>query len=144
MEAKDREIWVGQNWLYLSEDNILHVIGGGDVDEELAIKLKEAVLKDFFNLEELKGKKIPTLIDVNKAGRQSSKARKIWKELVEHEKTGKIAFCGLHPVASVIAAFVMGISRKEDMRFFKTREEALSWLKQNEEGCQEERNHGCE
>ncbi len=144
MAGKDREIWVGQNWLYLGEDNILHVIGGGDVDEEMAIKLKEVVLKNFFNLEELKGERVSTLIDVNKAGRQSSKARKIWKELVEHEKTGKIAFCGLHPVASVIAAFVMGICRKEDMRFFKTRAEAISWLKEKEAGHREEVNDGCE
>jgi len=70
------------------------------------------------------------LLDINKAGQVSSGARKIGKETFEDEKVGKVAFVGLHPVARVIASFVMGVTRKKDMRFFKTKEEALAWLKE--------------
>jgi len=48
----------------------------------------------------------------------------------EYEKTGKVAVFGLHPVARVIASFVMGVSKNKDMRFFKAKEEALAWLKE--------------
>jgi len=50
--------------------------------------------------------------------------------MLEHERTGKVALFGLNPVARVIASFVMGVTRKKDMRFFKTREEALAWLRE--------------
>ena len=70
-------------------------------------------------------------IDLNKAGKGSPEARKIWKKLTENEKTGRVAFFGLHPVARVLASFTMGVSKNKDMRFFKTREEALEWLKES-------------
>ena len=48
----------------------------------------------------------------------------------EDEKLVKIAIFGLNPVARVIASFIMGVAKKKDQRFFKTKEEALAWLKQ--------------
>jgi hypothetical protein len=126
MENKDREIRVGENRLYLGEDNVLYVTIFGEVDEKIAIALKEADLK-FKNMVE---EKYDVLADLNKSGKHSSESRKIWKEMTEHDKTGKVAIFGMHPVARVIASFVMGVSKKKDMRFFKTKEEALLWLKE--------------
>ena len=125
MEEKDREIWVGENRLYLGEDNILCFANVGEHDEKIAIGCKEAILK-LFNMVD---GKVHGLIDLSKAGKQSPEARKIWKEISELEKTGKVALFGMHPVARVIASFVMGVSRKKDMRFFKTKKEALAWVK---------------
>jgi hypothetical protein len=48
----------------------------------------------------------------------------------EDTKTGKTAFFGMHPVARVIASFVMGVSPNKMMRFFKTKEDALIWLRE--------------
>jgi hypothetical protein len=126
MENKDREIRVGENKLYLGEDNVLYVTVVGEIDEKIAIAIKEADLK-FKNMVE---EKYDVLADMNKSGKHSSEARKIWKEMTEHEKTGKVAMFGMHPVARIIASFVMGVSKKKDMRFFKTKEEALLWLKE--------------
>jgi hypothetical protein len=126
MENKDREIRVGENRLYLGEDNVLYVTVFGEIDEKIAIAIKEADLK-FKNIVE---EKYDVLADINKSGKHSSEARKIWKEMTEHEKTGKVAMFGMHPVARVIASFVMGVTRKKDMRFFKTKEKALLWLKE--------------
>jgi len=126
MEEKEREIWVGENRMYLGEDNILYTTVVGEVDEDAAIAIWEVHLK-FMNMVE---GKLDTLIDLNKAGRQPLKARKIGIKMFEYEKTGKVALFGLHPVARVIASFVMGVTRKKDIRFFKMREEALAWLKQ--------------
>ncbi len=123
---KDREIWVGENRLYLGEDNILYVTVCGEVDGKAAVAIRE-IDRKFKSMTE---GKFHVLGDLNKAGKQSAEARKIWREMTEGDRTGKIAMCGMHPVAQVIASFVMGITRKQDMRFFKTKEEALAWLRE--------------
>ena len=127
MEEKDREIIIDAGRLYLGEDNILYITPcEGDTDKKRAIEASEVSLR-LLNMVE---GKVNTLVDVNKVGKQSSGARKIWNEWAENEKVGKIALIGLHPVARVIASFIMGTARKKDMRFFKTKEEALAWLKE--------------
>jgi len=88
------------------------------------IKIKEAGLK----LANMVDGKVDVILDHNKAGKTSSKTRKIFKEMTEHEKFGKIAHYGVHPVAKVLASFIMGMSKKTDMRFFKTKKEALAWV----------------
>ena len=125
-QVSEREIWVGENRLYLGEDNVLCITNTGEIDEKIAIEIKEAVLK-LMNMVE---GKVHTLTDLNKAGKTTSQARKVFQELAEHEKQGKNAFYGMHPVARVLASFFMGASKKKAMRFFKTKEEALAWLKE--------------
>ena len=126
MENKDRKIWVGENWAYLGEDNITYFVLVGEHDENIAIACGEAFLK-LINMVEGKGK---ALGDINKTGKQSLEARKIWKKISENEKVGKLALIGMHPVARVLASFIIGTTKKKDMRFFKTKEEALAWLKE--------------
>lgn len=126
MDEKDREIRIGKNRLYLSEDNTLHISDVGKVDEEIAILCKNAA----FKLSSMVEGKVNVFIDINQAEKQSAEVRKDWKEFSEYEKFGKIALFGMHPVARVVASFVMGVSKKKDMRFFKSREEALAWLKE--------------
>jgi hypothetical protein len=125
MKEEDREIWIDENRFYLGEDNILYETIVGDFDEKRALEAKKAVLK----LMDMVNGEIKTLISLEKAGNQSSKARRIGTEMFENARQGKIALFGMHPVARVIASFVMGITKKEGIRFFKTREEALAWLK---------------
>ena len=126
MIEKNREIWIGENRLYLDEDNILNIINIGEIDEKTAIEMKEAVRK----LTNMVDGGAHTLTDLNKAGKTTSKARKIFQELADQGGTRKTALFGMHPVARVLASFVMGASKKEDMRFFKTKEEALAWIKE--------------
>jgi len=126
MEKKEREIWVGKSRIYLGEDNIIYITAAGSPDEKMAIANKEATVK----LASMVEGKVNVLLDITAAGKQSTETRKVWKEYIESEKFGKFALVGLHPVAQVLASFVMGISKKEDMRFFKTKQEALVWLKE--------------
>ena len=125
-QVSEREIWVGESRLYLGEDNILYINIVGEVDEKTAIAIKEADLK-FKNIVE---EKFDVLADLNRTGKPSIEARSIWRKMAEHEKSGKIAMFGMHPVARVIASFIMGVTKKKDMRFFKTKEDALAWLKE--------------
>jgi hypothetical protein len=125
-QVSEREFWVGKSRFYLGEDDILYETIVGKQDEKTTIAALEAHNR-FKNMVEGKMK---MLIDINKAGQPSSGARKIGRETFEDEKVGKVALFGLHPVARVIASFVMGVTRKKDMRFFKTKEQALAWLKE--------------
>jgi hypothetical protein len=126
MTKNDREIWVGKNHTYLGDDNIMYTTVVGEVTEDMAKAIRDAHYK-FMNIA---GKKVSSLVDLNKAGKQPPEARKIGREMFENEKIGKIALFGLHPVARVIASFVMGVAKKKDIRFFRTKEEALAWLKE--------------
>jgi hypothetical protein len=126
MEKKEREILVGESRIYLGEDNIIYITAAGSPDEKMAIANKEAAVKVASMVEG----KVKVLLDITAAGKQSTETRRVWKEYVESEKFGKFALVGLHPVAQVIASFVMGLSKKKDMRFFKTKQEALVWLKE--------------
>ena len=114
-EKNDREIWVGESKLYLGEDNILYMTLIGEMNEKTAIDLLDAIQR----LENMVDGKVNFLTDLNKAGKQSSVARKIFKERSEKsEKAGKIAVYGLHPVARVIASFFINSTKKENLFFF--------------------------
>ncbi len=125
IDETSREIWVGKNRIYLGGDNIIYITNVGEIDEKMAISIIEAVVKLTNQVEGT----VHTLTDLKKAGKTSPRARKVFQELTDQEGTqGKIAFFGVHPVARVIGTFFMGISKKKDMRFFKSKEEALAWI----------------
>jgi hypothetical protein len=122
-ENKTKKIELENHTFYV-KNGILYVIAVGDTNEEIALKIKAVVLEIFKS-----SGKINTFIDMNESGKSTPEARKIWKELSEHENTGKVAFVGLHMVARVIAGFLMKVSGNKKSRFFSNREEALEWLK---------------
>jgi hypothetical protein len=123
---EEREIWVGKNRLYLDDEGILHVTLIGEVDMEMAIELNQVYYRF---LEMIEGE-LNCFVDLNKAGKQSSEVRRKGREILDDERIGKTALFGLHPVAKVLASFVMGVTEKKDISFFKTKEEALAWLKE--------------
>ena len=126
MQVSEREFWVGESRYYLGEDDIFYETIVGKQDEKTVTAALEYHNK-FKNM--VKGK-MKMLINLNNAGHLSSEARKIGKKTFEDEKIGKVAMFGMHPVARVMASFVMGVTKKEDMRFFKSKEDALVWLKE--------------
>ena len=115
---------VGQNKTVFIEPNIIYVVAKGEQTDELS-KEQSRICNQF--IEGVEGK-INYLIDLNLAGKSSPQARKHWQRLSEDKRTNKVALFGLHPVARVLASFVMGVSLKKDMLFFKTKEEAQDWL----------------
>jgi hypothetical protein len=125
MTEKDSEIRIGESRYYLGEDNIIHAIEVGVMDDRKAMAIKEAYLQV---LDIIKGK-VHILVDLNKAKKPSAKARKILNEVHESKRVDKVAHFGMHPVARVLASFFMRVSQKKEIRFFKTKEEALNWLK---------------
>ncbi len=126
IDENNREIRVDQNRLYLGDDNIFYYTVVGDVDEKIAIAIRDVSNKMRNNVEG----KTKLLIDLTKAGKPTAGARKIGKERLEDERIGKVALFGVHPVSRVVASFDMGVTQKKDMRFFETQKEALAWLKE--------------
>ena len=124
--VSEREYCMGENRWYLGEDNIIYITLVGEMDEKMAIIIKEVNIK-FLNMVK---EKVNVLIYLNRTGKASPEVRKVYNELNDHEKAGKIALFGLHPVARVLASFVTGLSKNKNQRFFKTKDDALAWLKE--------------
>ncbi|MFC2048698.1 hypothetical protein ACFLR5_00585 [Elusimicrobiota bacterium] len=122
-QISEREYWVGENRMYISE-NIIFLIGVGDKNMNMVIKINE-VLHKLSNMVE---GEIKIFIDANKEGKLSAEARKVMKESFLDDKIGKIAIYGIHPVAQVIASFIMGVSKNRNEKFFNNTEKAIAWL----------------
>ncbi len=116
---------VEETQLIFGNNNIIYVAMGGRPDNDVALNIKSIVL-DFINASE---DKVNFLVDLNKVGQPSSEARKIFKDLQEHNKVSKTALFGIHTIEKILASFVMSVSKKGNQRFFSTKEEALTWLK---------------
>ena len=125
-QVSEREIWVGESRLYLGEHNIIYETLVGEQDEKAVLAIYEASNRLANTVEG----KVNVLVDLSEAGQASSGARKKGQEMLEDKIFAKVALFGLHPVARVVASFFMGVTRKKDIRFYKTREEALAWLKE--------------
>jgi len=125
-QISDREFRAEGHHFLLGEDHILYATLNGDSDDELGLEIDRRII---CMAEQIDGE-IDMLIDLNRAGKASSKSRKLFKAFTESSKCRRIALFGGHFVSTVIASFVMGISKNKNMKFFKTREEALQWLSQ--------------
>ncbi|MEW6076664.1 MAG: STAS/SEC14 domain-containing protein [Thermodesulfobacteriota bacterium] len=123
-QISDREFRAGENHYLLGDDNIFHVTLNGDVDDEMGTEIDRRINRLVDNVDG----QIDLLIDLNRAGKTSSKSRQLFKAFTETGKCRKVALFGMHTVAMVIASFVMGISKNRNMKFFKNRKEALEWL----------------
>ena len=127
VQISEKEFCVGGNKSSIIGNNIIHVVASGEQTRELALLQYEMDSK----LASMIDGKVNFLIDVNKAGKNSPEARSIWTKTTENENTNKVAIYGLSPVARVLASFVIGVTKKKDIRFFITKEDALNWI--NEE-----------
>ncbi len=127
-KINERELKVGKVRLFLSNDDIFYHISSGDLDEEHAASCCEQTLEllRFHEKEDA-----PFLIDLNKGGKTSYRARKILKEFTEKNVHGKLGLYGMHPVARILASFFQSMARKDNVRFFKTEADALEWIKES-------------
>ena len=124
MKYEDKETWAGENRFHLGEDDIMYVELVGKYDFPSALALREAYLKMLRNV----NGKVNIFVDNSRSSKPSQEARNIFAKMIEHEQCGKIAVFGLNPVTRVIASFVLG--KRKNTEIFKTKEEALLWLKE--------------
>jgi hypothetical protein len=125
MAETAKEFKIGDNTLSIIDDMIF-LTNVGDINDALALEF-DACLKKIVNTEGTKKRNI--LVDNNRAGKTSFKARQIFSRMMELETTGKVAIFGMNPVARVLASFFIAMVKKGDVRFFATKEESMAWLK---------------
>jgi len=99
-------------------------------------KIKEFVSRFSAALEAAKGEG-RALVNATSSGGMattSGRGRKLYAEFGKKAKAKKVAIFGINTIQRVVAAFVMKAISKEtglkEIRFFKTKEEALEWLKE--------------
>jgi len=124
--VKENQFWlVGPNKTILKEGNIIHVIISGLQDYNMA----HSQFKLHQQITGLVNDKVSYLVDLNDSGKSTPEARRIWKDISGRDDTFKVAFFGSHPVAKVLADFIIDIAKNNNMRFFEQEGEAVRWLK---------------
>ncbi|WP_430972548.1 hypothetical protein [Sunxiuqinia rutila] len=124
-EVSKDEVWMNHNHIRLIEDQVFHIVACGEQTSEMAY----TYLDIFDRMLSGSSKPVSYLVDLNQAGRNSSEARRVWKQIGDCAQTHRIALFGLHPVAEVLACFVIGISNEQEMRFFRNETAAMNWLR---------------
>ncbi|MEZ5070551.1 MAG: STAS/SEC14 domain-containing protein [Bacteroidales bacterium] len=115
---------LGENEIYLKPFRIFHVVAIGDQTEETGagyLRYNEKALRHF-------GGRVNFLIDMNRCGKISPKARRIFKQLGELETTEQVAVFGAHPMAKLIGNMVLSSFGKDNARFFDQEEQAMEWV----------------
>lgn len=118
-ERKKFEVWWDE------EKGILRSKFRGDADEESAREQMAVMLR----LAQSQPGKILALNDLTEAGKASSGARKIFAQLLQHEKFARHAFFGMKTLTRIIVSFIMNFAGAKNARYFDTEEEAIKWLK---------------
>lgn len=116
----------------LLEGGILHIVVEGDqMEEDVAFASSESDRL----LRENDINEIRYLVDFSAAGRIDPSARHALKDRLKNvESRGKIkyAIVGLSKaLVNLISLYVRAIHTESEYRFFKTRNEALGWLRED-------------
>lgn len=119
-----KEIPVGPNVVRVDDSNTIHIIMCGETDYELAKGISDACDE----LVAMVNGKVNVLVDLNKAGKATPEARHEGKRRMNPDRSIKIAYFGLHPVAKVLATIMILFAKHKGMRFFNSEEEARKWL----------------
>lgn len=125
-QVGDKEFRIRDNRIFLVENNIIYIEAMGEQTDEIAeahFELHNIICKSISH-------RLSYLINLNNAGKSSHRARMVWQEMSDLENAGKVALFGIHPVARLLATFVIGGKQYKNIRFFNTKEEAKSWLRE--------------
>ncbi len=126
VQISENEYCVGDHSIFVfPSENLIHGIIRGEQTPECARTIEPLIVK--LN-KTIKGK-TSYLVDLNEAGKSSPEARKTWARLSDEQDIHKVAVFGMHPVAKILASFVMRFTQNNEMHFFKTKEGAITWLK---------------
>jgi hypothetical protein len=116
----------------MGTDGILQMAFVGDVDtediDEVMAEL-EAYMETATETEPL-----CVLSNVSQAGKLSASARKGLASMGMDPRMGRNAIVGVNRYQRVMASFVIKASGHDDLRFFDSEAEALTWLKAGSQG----------
>ena len=124
VQISEKEYLVAKNKVVIQDKNIVFIEAHGGQTDEIA----KAHLELNKTITCILNGNVKLLIDLNDAGKSSTEARKIWQKIAEFKSTKKVALFGMHPVAKVLASFVIGVTSNKNILFFSRKDKALDWL----------------
>ncbi|HOU12580.1 MAG TPA: STAS/SEC14 domain-containing protein [Anaerolineae bacterium] len=114
--------------LGMASDGILRLMFIGDTDKLGA----EALIADFgpYLAHATVENPLCILWDDTRGGKASSEVRKFYADLNSDPRIGKVAIFGAKHYGRVLGEFILKFTGRDNIRFFDTQEQALSWLKE--------------
>ncbi len=123
---RKKEIKRKQIKIFVDKDGIINFVDQTRNTVEDALVAKEKILE--------LAKKMPKprrlLTDLTGIETPSAKIRKIVAEMMKEARIDKIALVGGDFIMKTVANFMMSASGIKNSKFFKTKKEAIEWLKQ--------------
>ncbi|HZL10625.1 MAG TPA: hypothetical protein VFC65_11565 [Prolixibacteraceae bacterium] len=119
------EFHINDMVVMILEDNIIEFSAIGSPSEEFANACYQL---DAEMLKEIEGKAY-RIINLNKAGKPSKKAREIFQKLLKEHPVEKTAFIAANPVAKIIASFIISFLNNDDIKVFSSQKNAIEWFK---------------
>lgn len=117
------------NRVFLDEAGFIRVIFEGDLNYDSVERVTQQ-LEPLISAFHQQNKPALVLIDITKVGKQDSGARKAGQEGLKRLKYDKFAICGGDFfVRNIAGILVKGIGKTDTVKFFKTQDEAIGWLK---------------
>ena len=112
------------------EKNIIHFLIADEVNPGDAKYLKDKGVSHIDTiLAEYPQKKVLVIIDIQKASIFSSQARKSWAEFLQNTNIHRTAIFGGNVIVKTIASFIIGASQMKNVQYFRTKQDALHWLR---------------
>jgi len=111
------------------DDNIARLDLMGTFDAEDAQEYLEQVAPYFERVIAL-DKKLHIFIDSTQFEKLSTEGRRVFSDLNKHPAIGNLATMGINRIYSMLARFIMIASGKNNIRFFNSEDEALTWLRE--------------
>ncbi len=111
----------------MGNDHILRVTFVGDTGERGAKAFVKAI-GPFLDAT-TEAEPLDTILDATRAGKLSTKARNIIFRLNRDARVGKVAVIGTRRYLRVLGSFILKASRRDNIGFFDTEEQAIAWLK---------------
>jgi len=109
-----------------SKENIIRGYFLGDSNEQIA-KFQSSLLKNFY--EKFDQKERLVLIDLTKAGKADSKARRVYAEALRDTKVIKYAFLVKNRILKMTVSFIFSVAEVPNVKIFENEREAINWLK---------------
>jgi hypothetical protein len=100
-------------------------VARGDFGEEDARSQAEEIVR----LVVSRSEKVSILNELTESGKASSKARKIFADVMNVENIERQAFVGMKTFTRVIVSFIIKFSGVTNARYFTTEQAALKWVK---------------
>lgn len=118
--------------IWLERDGIVRIETGKTINDETA----EIIVRKFQEVAKGMTEKPRVLVNITHLPHSASssfrkKVVDLLKEALKTPGVSKAAIYGGGPIQKIVVSFVLGVVRVKNIKYFKTEEEALKWLKEN-------------